>query len=76
MDAYKRYSELFAQGRYEEALPFAERALKLAEQEFGPNDPSTAVDLNNLAVAPLWHRPPEPRKRKAPAEAGAVSIAC
>ena len=49
MGAYNRYSELFAQGRYQEALPIAQQALKLAEQEFGSNDPSTAAILNDLA---------------------------
>ena len=37
-------------GRYEEALPFAEEALRLGEEEFGPNDPPTATLLNNLAA--------------------------
>jgi hypothetical protein len=30
-------SELRAQGRHEEALPFAEKALRLGEREFGPD---------------------------------------
>ena len=34
MDAYNRSSELYAQGNYEEALPFAKKALKLGEDEF------------------------------------------
>ena len=29
-EAYSRFTDLYAQGRYEEALPFAERALQLA----------------------------------------------
>ena len=38
-----------AQGRYQEALPFAEEALRLGNQEFGPDHPTTAALLNNLA---------------------------
>jgi tetratricopeptide (TPR) repeat protein len=48
-DAFNRYSELYDQGRYQEALPFAEQALKLGEQEFGPDHPHTASFLINLA---------------------------
>jgi tetratricopeptide (TPR) repeat protein len=50
MEAYNQFSQLYAQGRYQEALPFAEKALRLGEEEFGPNDPTTAVFLNNLAL--------------------------
>ena len=49
MDAFNRYKELDAQGRYEEALPFAEQALKLGKEEFGPGHRHTASFLNNLA---------------------------
>ncbi len=48
-DTFNRYSELHAQGRYEEALPFAEKAVKLGEYEFGFDHPNTANLLNNLA---------------------------
>ena len=47
--AYHRNSELYAEGRYQEALPFAEKALTLSERELGPDDPTTAILLNNLA---------------------------
>ena len=47
--AYNRFVDLYAQGRYEEAVPFAEKAVRLGEEEFGPNDPTTATLLNNLA---------------------------
>ena len=49
IDADKRYKDLYAQGRYEEALPFAEKAVRLGKQEFGPDHPTTATLLNNLA---------------------------
>ena len=42
MDAYNRFSELYAQGRYKDALPFAEEALRLSEEEFGPDHQTTA----------------------------------
>ncbi len=50
MDAYNQFNELYAQGRYEEAFPYTEQALKLGEQEFGLDHPTTASLLNNLAV--------------------------
>ena len=48
MAAYRQSGELYAQGRYEEVLPFAEKAMRLAEHEFGPNHPTTATLINNL----------------------------
>ena len=50
MEAYGRYQEFDAVGRYNEAIPFAEEALRLGEHEFGPDDPTTAVLVNNLAL--------------------------
>ena len=49
-DAYDRANELSAEGRYQEAIPFAKEALRLSEREFGPNDPTTAITINNLAL--------------------------
>ena len=49
-DAYNRTNELFAEGRYREAIPFAKEALALGEEEFGPDHPNTAIFLNNLAA--------------------------
>lgn len=45
----QEYLALSAQGRYEDALPVAEKALRLAEKEFGTSDPTYAIVLNNLA---------------------------
>jgi hypothetical protein len=42
---------LCSQGKYADATTVGERVLKLTEQAQGPNDPATAVALNNLAVA-------------------------
>ena len=53
MDAYNRLSDLYAQGRYQEALSFAEKALRLGEHEFGLDHPTTATLLDNLAA--LYH---------------------
>ena len=47
--AYKQFNHLYAQGRYQEAIPFAEEAVRLGEEEFGPDHPTTATLLNNLA---------------------------
>ncbi len=50
MEARNQFSKLYAQGRYQEALPFAEKAVRLGKQEFGPNHPITHTLLNNLAA--------------------------
>ncbi len=50
MEANKSSSTLYQQGRYSEAEPYAKEALRLATEEFGPNNPSTATLLNNLAI--------------------------
>ena len=36
-------------GRYGDATPFYKRALELGDREFGPDHPTTATLLNNLA---------------------------
>jgi tetratricopeptide (TPR) repeat protein len=51
--ASERVLELYSQGRYEEAAPLADKAVRLSEQEFGPDDPFTATMLNYLAL--LYH---------------------
>ncbi len=50
MDAFNRVSELFSQGRYHEAIPFAEEALRLSEEELSSDHPFTATQINNLAA--------------------------
>jgi len=41
--------QLYNQRRYSEAMPLAQRALAIQEKALGPNHPSVAVSLNNLA---------------------------
>ncbi len=53
MQAFQQYQALEKQGRYAEAERFARKALELGEQEFGPEHPTTATLLNNLAA--LYH---------------------
>ena len=48
-EAYNTFNSLYQQGRYSEAVPYAKEALRLGEEEFGPDDPTTATILNNLA---------------------------
>ena len=50
MEAYGRYQELNAEGRYQKAIPFAEEALRLGEKELGPDDLTTAILVNNLGL--------------------------
>ena len=47
--AYDQGIKLFKAGRYNEALPYYRKALKLGERKFGPSHPTTATLLNNLA---------------------------
>ncbi len=48
-EAAKRSITLYQQGRYSEAISYAANALKLGEDEFGPDHPFTATLMNNLA---------------------------
>ena len=47
--AYSSYNTLYRQGRYSEAEPYAKEAIRLGMEELGPNDPTTAALLDNLA---------------------------
>ena len=49
VEAHDRFLDLYTQGRYQEALPYAEEALSLSEREFGLDHPDVAVRLNALA---------------------------
>ncbi len=49
-EAYKRAGELYAQGRYQEALPFAEKGARLSERELGLDHTATAATLDNVAL--------------------------
>jgi CHAT domain-containing protein len=42
--------KLFKIGKYQEALPLVQMALKIRESQLGPNHPDVAMSLNNLAV--------------------------
>ncbi len=44
-----RVHELFDAGRFEEAIPEAEKALRLTEKRFGADDPALFTPLHNLA---------------------------
>ena len=52
--------QYYATGRYQEAIPLAQRALAITEKARGPEHPDTAVALNNLASST---RPPAPTRR-------------
>ena len=67
LEAQNRYTTLYQQGRYSEAISYAAKALKLGEEEFGPDHTTTATLLNDLAelyraqgnyaeAAPLYRR--------------------
>jgi len=42
--------KLYQAGRYQDALPLAQRALEIREKALGPEHPDTAGSLNNLAL--------------------------
>lgn len=48
VEAYERGMAAFEAGRFEEAVPHFERALALAQERLGPDDPDLATDLVNL----------------------------
>ena len=50
LEAYNRYNTYYEQGQYAEALPYAAEALRLGEEELGPDHPTTASLINNLAL--------------------------
>ena len=49
-EALKSSSELYEQGRFQEAIPHAKQALTIAEQEIGTDDVAFAALLDNLAA--------------------------
>ena len=49
-DAYDQYEALDEQGKYQQALPFAQEAVRLGEVKFGKDDKTTAIFLNNLGL--------------------------
>ena len=50
LEPYKRSWQLYAQGRYQEAIPFAKTAVRLSEREFGPDHRNTAGVVRHLAL--------------------------
>jgi tetratricopeptide (TPR) repeat protein len=50
-DGYAKAMELFRAGRFEASVPYFQRELDKAEARLGPDDPTIAVELNNLAEA-------------------------
>jgi tetratricopeptide (TPR) repeat protein len=46
----KKIAELYNAGKYSEAISLGERVLSIRERELGPNHPSVASSLNNLAT--------------------------
>jgi tetratricopeptide (TPR) repeat protein len=52
-EAIQQSHDMRAQGKLEEAVPFAEKALSMGKGIFGAKDPNVAILLDNLAV--LYH---------------------
>ena len=51
LEAQNRYTTLYQQGRYSEAISYAAKALRLGEEELGPDHPTTALLLSYLALS-------------------------
>jgi len=49
LDDYNQYATFYAQGKYQEALPFALRLVELHKSEFGTDHPTAAVLYTNVA---------------------------
>ncbi|MBV8418343.1 MAG: tetratricopeptide repeat protein, partial [Verrucomicrobia bacterium] len=45
----KEVTQLVGQGKYQEAIPVAERAVEVSKRNRGPEHPEVADALNNLA---------------------------
>ena len=50
LEAYNRYNTYYQQGKFSEAIRYATEALRLGEEEFGPDHPTTATLMNDLAA--------------------------
>ena len=46
----KQVKQLIEKGKYQEAIPIAERAVEVAKRARGPENPETASALNNLGL--------------------------
>ena len=46
----QQVNQLIEQGKYQEAIPIAERAVELSKRVRGPEQPETVEALNNLGV--------------------------
>src|SRR5690349_18622616 len=46
---FTQIRKLFDEGKYADAVPLAQRALAVRENELGPDHPDVAISLNNLA---------------------------
>lgn len=46
----KQLSNLYNEGKYEEAIPIATKLLEINEKNLGPDHPNTAYSINNLAL--------------------------
>ena len=50
LEAYNRFNTYYQQGQYAEALPYLAEALRLGNEELGPDHQTTATLTNNLAL--------------------------
>ncbi len=73
LEQYNQVQALYQQGKYAEAIPFAQRALELGEEEFGPDAPTTGTLLDSL-VGLYWKQgrngEAEPLYKRSPAISG------
>jgi tetratricopeptide (TPR) repeat protein len=46
----RQFHKLYQEGRYQEAIPLAEKLVAITQRMLGPDQPDTAISLNNLAA--------------------------
>ncbi len=52
--AFENYQELKEQGRYREAIPYAQEVLAFMEEDYGPEHPNVATSLHDLAALYIY----------------------
>ena len=54
----QQVNQLIVQGKYQEAIPIAERAIEVSKRVRGPEQPETAAALNNLGAPRISGKEP------------------
>ena len=55
---YKQFKKLFEQGKYQEAIPIAERLLEVTKRAMGPEHPETAAVMEKMCYVGCYQPSP------------------